>query len=186
VTALAVDASVVVKWVFPHRDGEAHVGQALAVLEHIRQGRVSVLQPPHWLAEVAAVVSRLEPRRALEVINLLHAMEFPVSDGVEVYQRACELAVALRQHVFDTLYHAVALSRLDGVLLTEDEQYYHRAVRAGRVTLLSELPVAYSMLLEPEDIGLRAPRPARIGEHFQRYIEAGVRAILKPIPSLAW
>ncbi len=83
-TALAVDASVVLKWVFPHRDDEAHVGQALAVLEHIRQGRVSVLQPPHWLAEVAAVVARLEPRRADEVINLLHAMEFPVPDGVEV------------------------------------------------------------------------------------------------------
>jgi hypothetical protein len=30
-------------------------------------------------------------------------MEFPVSDGVEVYQRACELAGVLRQHVFDTL-----------------------------------------------------------------------------------
>jgi len=138
VTALAVDASVALKWVFPNRDGEAHVGQALAVLEHIRQGRVSVLQPPHWLAEVAAVVSRLEPRRAHEVINLLHAMEFPVSDGVEVYQRACELAVALRQHVFDTLYHAVALSRPDGVLLTADEQYYRRAVGAGRVTLLRD------------------------------------------------
>ena len=137
-TTLAVDASVVLKWVFPHRDGEAHVGQALAVLEHISRGRVSVLQPPHWLAEVAAVVSRLEPRRAHEVISLLHAMEFPVSDGLEVYGRACELAVALRQHVFDTLYHAVALSRLDGVLLTADEQYYHRAIRAGRVTLLSD------------------------------------------------
>jgi hypothetical protein len=96
-TALAVDASVALKWVFPHRDGEAHVGQALTVLEHIRQGRVAVLQPPHWLAEVAVVVSRLEPPRAHDVINLLHAMEFPVSDGVEVYQRACELAVVLRQ-----------------------------------------------------------------------------------------
>jgi len=84
------------------------------------------------------VVSRLDPRRAPEVINLLHAMELPVADGAEVYQRACELAVALRQHVFDTLYHAVALSRPDGVLLTADEQYYRAAVRAGRVTLLRD------------------------------------------------
>jgi predicted nucleic acid-binding protein len=138
VTALAVDASVALKWVFPHRDGEAHVGPALAVLEHIRQGRVSVLQPPHWLAEVAGVVSRLEPRRAPELVALLHAMEFPVSDGAEIYQRACELAAALRQHIFDTLYHAVALSRPDGLLLTADEQYYRRAAGAGRVTLLRE------------------------------------------------
>ena len=137
-TALAVDASVTLNWLFPDRDGEAHVRQALTVLGHIRKGRVSVLQPPHWLAEVAAVVSRLEPRRASEAITILHAMEFAISDEPEVYQRACELAIALRQHVFDTLYHAVALSRPEGVLVTADEQYYHRAVGAGQVTLLRD------------------------------------------------
>ena len=135
---LAVDASVTLKWLFPHRDGEAHVGQALTVLGHIKNGRVSVVQPPHWLAEMAAVVSRLEPRRVSEVIDVLHAMEFAVSDGAEVYQRACELAVTLRQHVFDTLYHAVALAQPDGVLVTADEQYYRRAVGAGQVTLLRD------------------------------------------------
>jgi hypothetical protein len=98
---------------------------------------VSVLQPPHWLAEVAAVVSRLEPRRAREVVSVLHAMELPISDGAEIYQRACELAIALWLHVFDTLYHAVALSRPDGLLFA-DEPYYRRAVAAGRVTLLSD------------------------------------------------
>jgi predicted nucleic acid-binding protein len=125
------------KWIFPDRDGEAHVEQALVVLDHIRLGRVSVLQPPHWLAEVAAVVSRLEPRRAREVVSVLHAMELPISDGAEIYQRACELAIALWLHVFDTLYHAVALSRPDGLLFA-DEPYYRRAVAAGRVTLLSD------------------------------------------------
>jgi predicted nucleic acid-binding protein len=138
VTVLAVDASVALKWILPHRESEAQVEQALAVLEHIKESRVSVLQPPHWLAEVAAVVSRVEPRRAPEVISLFHAMELSVLDETRVYQRACELAVALRQHVFDTLYHAVALSRPDGVLVTADEQYYRRAVGAGRVTLLSD------------------------------------------------
>jgi predicted nucleic acid-binding protein len=65
-------------------------------------------------------------------------MEFDVSDTSEVYQRACELAVALKQHVFDTLYHAVALSRPEGILVTADEQYYRRAVGAGQVTLLRD------------------------------------------------
>jgi predicted nucleic acid-binding protein len=138
VTALAVDASVALKWVFPHRDGESDVEQALVVLERIRHGRVAVVQPPHWLVEVAAVVSRLEPRRAPAVVSLLHAMEFPVADGVEIYQTACALAVRLRQHVFDTLYHAVALSQPDGVLVTADEQYYRPAIAAGRVTLLRD------------------------------------------------
>jgi predicted nucleic acid-binding protein len=138
VTTLAVDASVALKWLFPLRDGEAHVKQALTVLGDIRRGRVAVLQPAHWLAEVAAVVSRLEPRRAVEVIDIFHALEFPVSDAPEVYQRACELAIALKQHVFDTLYHAVALSQSEGILVTADEQYYRRAVGAGQLTLLRD------------------------------------------------
>jgi predicted nucleic acid-binding protein len=72
------------------------------------------------------------------VIDVLHAMEFAVSDGLEVYRRACELAVASKQHVFDTLYHAVALSQSDGVLVTADEQYYRRTLGAGQVTLLRD------------------------------------------------
>jgi len=111
---------------------------ALALLEHVREGRAAVLQPPHWLAEVGAVVSRLEPKRARELIGLLYALEFPVSEGLEVYQRACGLAVALKQHVFDTLYHAVALSRADGMLVTADERYYRHASAAGQVTLLRD------------------------------------------------
>ncbi len=134
---LAVDASVALKWVFPDRDGEEHVDRALAVLGHIRAGQVAVAQPPHWLAEIASVVSRVEPRRAVEVIALLQAMEFPVSDGTDVFECACRLAMTLKQHVFDTLYHAVALSRPDGMLVTADERYYRHAVRAGRITLLS-------------------------------------------------
>jgi predicted nucleic acid-binding protein len=138
VTALAVDASVILKWVFPDRGGEGHVGPALLLLQHIREERASVLQPPHWLAEAAAVISRLEPKRASELIGLLYAMELPISEDLGVYQRACEMAVALKQHVFDTLYHAVALSAPDGMLVTADEQYYRRAMAAGQVTLLRD------------------------------------------------
>ena len=42
------------------------------------------------------------------------------------------------------------------------------------------------MLLEPEDVAMWAPRPAWIGEHYQRYIEAGAHGILTPILFLAW
>ena len=72
------------------------------------------------------------------MVNVLHAMEFAVSDASEVYQRTCELAVALKQHVSDPLYHAVALSRPEGVLVTADEPYYRRAVGAGQITLLHD------------------------------------------------
>ena len=83
------------------------------MLEGIQAGRVTMLEPPHWVAEVAAVMWRLVPRRAREVVELLQAMELPVSDHPDMYGRACDLSVRLGAHVFDTLYHAVALSEPD-------------------------------------------------------------------------
>jgi hypothetical protein len=41
--------------------------------------------------------------------------------------------------VFDTLYHAVALSHSNAVLVTADERYYRRALRPGQIVSLSEV-----------------------------------------------
>ena len=48
------------------------------------KSRVTVVQPPHWLAEVAVVIVRLGPSRARQAVSLLHALEFPVVIDVEV------------------------------------------------------------------------------------------------------
>lgn len=136
---LVLDASVVVKWVLSDPAVEPHTDRALHVLEGIRAAQVTAIEPPHWLAEVAAVVCRLAPRRAREVVELLQAMELPVSDHPDVYGRACDMSVRLGAHVFDTLYHAVALSEPDAMLITADERYYHRALRAGRIVRLAEV-----------------------------------------------
>ena len=61
-----VDASVAVKW-FVAGDWalqEDHVDNALALLQATAQGSIQLLQPPHFLAEVAAVLARLKPRSA--------------------------------------------------------------------------------------------------------------------------
>ena len=137
-TTAVLDASVIVKWIFPHRPGESQSDLALTLLQSIRAGRLDVIQPPHWLAEVAAVTARLQPALAEEAVSLLYALEFPVMGEIEVYQRACDLAVSLEQHLFDTLYHAVALSQSDAVLITADEQYYRRASRFGGITRLRD------------------------------------------------
>lgn len=136
--SLVLDASVVVKWIFADRADEADSFQAVRILQSIRESRVSVVQPPHWLAEVAAVTVRLEPERARQVVSLLHALEFPVSAGVEVYERACGLSASFHRHLFDTLYHAVALTDPDAILVTADEQYYRKASKAGRIVRLKE------------------------------------------------
>lgn len=137
-TTVVLDASVVVKWIFADRDEESHSLQALHILHHIRESRISVLQPPHWLAEAAAVVVRLDDERARQAVLLLHALELPVATGPEVYEKACELAASHNQHLFDTLYHAVALTEPGATLVTTDEQYYRKVYKAGGIMRLKE------------------------------------------------
>jgi len=69
---------------------------------------------------------------------MLCALELPVADEPLVLPRACALAVELRQHVFDTYYHAVALETSDGVLITADEGYLRAARPKGRIVHLRE------------------------------------------------
>lgn len=141
-TRLVVDASVIVKWLLPQREDEADVEQALMLLEGVRSGRVRVHQPVHWLAETAALLVRLSPATAAADVADLYAMNLPVASGPEVYLVACELARTLNHHVFDTLYHAVALTLPDTMLVTADARYERNARRRGAIMLLREvLPV---------------------------------------------
>lgn len=133
---LVLDASVIVKWFFRDPAIEEHAEHALFVLQSVRAGTVEILQPPHWLAEVAAVIARLEPRLADEAMDVLDAMELPVAADVAVYKRATSLSAALRQHVFDTLYHAVALE-YGAELISADRRYYRVAKHLGRITYLA-------------------------------------------------
>lgn len=141
-TRLVVDASVVVKWLVPQRKDEADTEQALILLDGIKGGRVRVHQPVHWLAETAAVLARLSPETAAEDVADLYAMSLPVESGPEVYLVACDLAQSLNQHVFDTLYHAVALTLPNTVLVTADARYERSARRRGAVLLLRDLSPA--------------------------------------------
>jgi len=142
VTTVVLDASVIVKWVFADRAEESHALQALQILQFVKESRVTVVQPPHWLAEAAAVIVRLDPGRARQAVSLLHALEFPVVTGVEVYEKACDLSASLKQHVFDTLYHAVAFTESSATLVTADEQYYRKAHSAGRIVRLKEFSLS--------------------------------------------
>ncbi len=46
------------------------------------------------------------------------------------------MAVRLEHHLFDTLYHAVALNEPDAMLITADVRYYNKAKGIGRIALL--------------------------------------------------
>lgn len=132
---VVVDASVVVKWVIPDPEIEDGVETALDLLQSIRDGWVMPIQPPHWLAEVAAVVTRLRPEAAEEALDLLVAMELPVVSDLEVMKRATRIAHELNHHLFDTLYHAVALER-DATLISADGTYCRKAASLGGLVRL--------------------------------------------------
>ena len=134
---LVVDASVAVKWFLPDASREPDADRAAELLRAIGDGRVELLQPPHWLAEVAALVSRLRPEIAAEAIDLLDSMELATAADTELYKRASRLAQELGQHLFDTLYHALALEN-DALLVTSDDRYLRKAGRLGQIVALDD------------------------------------------------
>lgn len=138
---LVVDASVAVKWVLPqiHEKGhEDNLKQALSVLHGFREGEVMLVQPPHWLAEVGAVLARFDGDVAITALSLFDAMEVPTHSEPEIYTLGIELAAHLNHHLFDTLYHAVALHLPDTTLITADLRYYRKARRFGAICPLSD------------------------------------------------
>ncbi|HMB53400.1 MAG TPA: type II toxin-antitoxin system VapC family toxin [Thermoanaerobaculia bacterium] len=132
-----VDASVAVKWFLPDDEAEADADRALALLAALRDGRIEIVQPPHWLAEVAAVAARLRPEIAHHVFRLLDAMELPVADEPEVYETAIDLAVDHQHHLFDTLYHATAVVR-QAELVTADDRYHRKVGHLPEVVPLAD------------------------------------------------
>jgi predicted nucleic acid-binding protein len=135
---LVVDASVTLKWLLADPENEAGTQRATQLMHAVVSGEVEIFQPLHWLAEVGAVLARLSPGSAADDVVMLRAMELPQTDEPAVLRRACELAIDLKQHVFDTLYHAVALTTDGATLVTADERYLRAARRLGSVMSLNQ------------------------------------------------
>jgi predicted nucleic acid-binding protein len=133
-----VDASVAVKWFLLDRPTEQHAGLALQILEHSVLGVLPLVQPPHFLAEVCAVLARLKPAGAQDDLSDLLDIQYRTHATPETYVTALDLAIRYQHHVFDTLYHAVALHTPGAVLITADERYYNKARSEGQITLLAD------------------------------------------------
>jgi predicted nucleic acid-binding protein len=136
---LVVDASVAIKW-FVGAVNEQHVAQAEAVAEAIEGGETELLAPGHWTAEVIAVLARRNPQLLDRALLALHDMRPVLIQGTPVLKRAADMAIMLDHHLFDTLYHAVALE-VGATLVTADEIYFNKAHRLGGVQLLADFAV---------------------------------------------
>ena len=134
-----VDASVALKWFFDERTDEPHADRAEAVLRDIGAGQSRMVQPPHFLAEVAAVLSRKEPETARENLFDLQLLEWESVESPAIYATAIDLSVDLRHHLFDTLYHATAMHTEGATLITADDSYYDKARHRHRIIRLKDL-----------------------------------------------
>lgn len=135
---LVIDASVALKWFFQNRDNEVDCDLALAILYGVDEGRIRLIQPPHFIAEVAAVLTREKPDEAEDDLFDLLNIESRVANEPEIYTTAIDLAARYRHHLFDTLYHAVALNTSGATLVTADTAYYRKAEGSGRILLLKD------------------------------------------------
>jgi predicted nucleic acid-binding protein len=135
---LVVDASVAVKWFLRDWPDEQHADLALQILERSVYGQLPMVQPPHFVAEVAAVLARLKLTDAQDDLLDLLDISFRTLAGPTIYLTALDLATRYQHHLFDTLYHAVALHTPGAVLVTADERYYNKARLEGQITLLAD------------------------------------------------
>ena len=133
-----IDASVAVKWFIPDATIETEVDRALQLLASAQRDEARFLQPAHWVSEVAAVLVRLAPKTVGSSVEALMALAFVnTANDVGHYQRAISLAMKLDHHLFDTLYHAIALEE-KATLITANRKYYDKARRIGSILMLEE------------------------------------------------
>ncbi len=134
---VVVDTGVSIKWFFPVSAQEQDTDQAVSVLRQVQSGQVTLVQPAHWLPEVVAVITRIRPEIAEQAIDYLTAMEVKVQQDADVLKAAARLSRQFSHHLFDTLYHALAI-QLNAVFVSADEKYYRKAETAGCIQLLSD------------------------------------------------
>ncbi len=115
---------------------------AFEILKASTRGTLDFYQPLHFLAEVAAVVSRLQPDQAQQYSDDLAQLNITWAAPTVAYARAIELARQLDHHLFDTLYHAVALSVPGAVLVTADRPYFDKAQHLGQIAWLADFDCA--------------------------------------------
>lgn len=137
-----VDASVAIKWFFQSAPDEANVDAAVALLRANRDGLADFYQPPHFIAEVAAVLARKKPDEAQADLSDLLVIDCRIIEDAAIHQTAIDLAIRLNHHLFDTLYHAVALHTPRAVLVTADRRYFTKARSIGHIVLLDDPTLA--------------------------------------------
>lgn len=134
---LTLDASVALKWFLQLRDNEADAGRALSILAGVYDAKIQLVEPPHFISEVAAVLAREKPDEAHDDLLDLLSIERRTVETPDIHATALDISIRYGQHLFDALYHAVALHTPGAVLVTADRRYYTQARAEGQIILLA-------------------------------------------------
>ena len=96
---VVIDASVAIKWFLSFEPEEVHADSALEILERLARGDLELVQPPHFVAEVAAVLARLKPGEARDDLLDLLDIERRTLDTPALHATALELAIRHQHHL---------------------------------------------------------------------------------------
>jgi predicted nucleic acid-binding protein len=133
---IAGDASVAVKWIFHDAPGEIDIARALSLLDGVRKGTIDLVQPEHWIIEIAQAAVLKAPERAKVLMADVRALPFETIHGWDILDKAMELSARLKHHLFDVLHHAIALEH-NAVFVTADDRYFAKAFRLGHIKMLT-------------------------------------------------
>ena len=158
---VVLDASVCLQWFLRQDACEPDSDAALGLLNRVHDERIRLLQPPIWLCEIAAVLARMVSDRAQMLTAKLYDIQARIDDSAETLLRATSLSIQLNHHLFDTIYHAVAIENT-ATLITADAHYYRKAHALGSIALLGQWHP--DSIAEPRATYAARPRkpPARL------------------------
>lgn len=134
---LVLDASVCLKWYLADDFPEPDSAIARDLLERVVSGGINLHQPAIWRSEVIAVIARKLPAETAQFVHELCEFVVATNDSAALLARAGSLSTSLNHHLFDTIYHALAIEY--GIdLVTADEHYYRKARGLGSIVLLKD------------------------------------------------
>lgn len=151
-TRLVLDASVCLKWfLIDEQDAAA----AFELRSQVRNGSAKLIEPAIWRYEIASILARKDPRGAIGMVSDFGSIDASIDTEATSLRRATVLAIALEHHLFDTIYHAVAIEH--GIdLVTADEHYYRKARKFGHIVLLRDWRAPSQIREEPAPYRARA------------------------------
>ena len=107
------------------------------VLSLLSHGSIELYAPVHWIPEVIGVLVKKAPQLVDDAIRELYDFRPNVVSTARALTRAAAIAASLNHHLYDTLYHAVALETASA-FVTADERYFNNAQSLGGIMLLRD------------------------------------------------